>query len=79
MLYSELGTGMIDIKIVADFLLLIALVISLGCSSWVDGYVKQKNIEAIKGAASCASILQLGLCIMMIAKIGVALLHGGAQ
>jgi hypothetical protein len=79
MLYSELGTKMININIVADFLLLIALLISMGCSAWVDGYVKQKNIEAIRGAACFASTLQMFLCTMLIAKIGVALLHGGVQ
>lgn len=68
---------MININIVADFLLLAALVISTGCSSWVDGYVKQKKIEAIAPAANFAANLQLCLCIVLIAKIGVALAQGG--
>jgi hypothetical protein len=79
MLYSELGTRMININIVADFLLLLALVISMGCSSWVDGYAKQKKLEAITGAATVASTLQMFLCIVLIAKIGVQLYHGGVQ
>ncbi|MNV63313.1 hypothetical protein D3C71_1558980 [compost metagenome] len=70
---------MININIVADICLLIALAISAGCSAWVDGYVKQKKIETIGVAASCASTLQLLLCIVLVVKIAVAMASGGVQ
>lgn len=70
---------MININIVADILLLLALAISTGCSAWVDGYVKQKKLEAITGAATFASMLQFLLCIVLIAKIAVAMSSGGVQ
>lgn len=70
---------MININIVADILLLIALAISCGCSSWVDGYVKQKKLEAVTGAATFASTLQLLLCLMLVVKIAVQLSQGGIR
>lgn len=67
---------MLDIRIVADILLLIALTISAGCSAWVDGYVKQKNLEVIMPAAMVASNLQFLLCVVLIAKIAVSAIKG---
>lgn len=67
---------MLEIGIVADIILLIALTVSAGCSAWVEGYVKQKNLEVIIPAAMFASNLQFLLCIMIIAKIAVASIKG---